>query len=141
MLTSSCPVVFRSAFRFVLAGVFALGLSVSPAWASADGSTAEAVADSAAELDASRGADLARSKACLACHQEEARRVGPPYREIAARYANSPDQAGALNYLADAIRNGGRGRWGAIPMPAQPHVTVQEARILAAWILSLAPDL
>lgn len=81
------------------------------------------------------GLDLARSVNCLACHQVRDRRVGPPFAAVAQRFAG---QQGAADYLAQSIRNGGKGRWGAVPMPAQPQVSAQQARELAEWILSLA---
>lgn len=81
------------------------------------------------------GQALAKSKACLGCHQVDAKRVGPS-SAIAQRYA---DQAGADQYLSSAIRQGGRGRWGAVPMPAQSQVSEQDAQRLAQWILSLRP--
>ncbi len=82
------------------------------------------------------GQALAKSKACLGCHQVDAKRVGPSFSAIAQRYA---DQAGADQYLSSAIRQGGRGRWGAVPMPAQSQVSEQDAQRLAQWILSLRP--
>ncbi|MFW7341506.1 c-type cytochrome [Pollutimonas sp. H1-120] len=81
------------------------------------------------------GVDLAKSNNCLACHQVDKKRVGPAFTVIAQRFAG---QEGADAYLAGAIRNGGRGRWGAVPMPAQPQVSPTDAKLLAAWILSLA---
>lgn len=80
--------------------------------------------------------DLARlrSNKCLACHQVDVRRVGPPFVAIADRYAQAD---GAEAYLADVIRSGSRGKWGAIPMPAQPHVSAADAQLMAAWILAL----
>ncbi|MDM9560362.1 MULTISPECIES: c-type cytochrome [Bordetella] len=83
------------------------------------------------------GAELARNKACMACHQVDSKRVGPPLRSVAERYAGQGDAM--VQYLADKIRNGGRGAWGAVPMPAQRQVGEDEARQLAQWILSLAP--
>lgn len=83
------------------------------------------------------GEALARSSSCLACHQVDKKRVGPPFAAIAQRFAQA-DAAQA--YLADSIRQGSRGRWGAVPMPAQPHVSAADAQLLAAWILSLAPQ-
>jgi len=83
---------------------------------------------------AQAGEDLARQNNCLACHQIQSKRVGPAFAAVAERFAG---QEGAADYLAQAIRNGGRGRWGAIPMPAQPQVDEQEARELAQWILGL----
>nr|WP_144640752.1 c-type cytochrome [Bordetella genomosp. 13] len=82
------------------------------------------------------GQKLAASKACMACHQVDSKRVGPPLRSVSERYAGQPE---ALEYLANKIRGGGRGAWGAVPMPAQTHVSEQDARQLAEWVLSLAP--
>ncbi|HLU02212.1 MAG TPA: c-type cytochrome [Advenella sp.] len=82
------------------------------------------------------GPQLARDNICMGCHQVDSRRVGPPFAAVADRYiAGGPQMVG---YLASSIRKGGRGRWGAVPMPAQPQVTEEEAAALAAWILSLA---
>ncbi|OZI69087.1 c-type cytochrome [Bordetella genomosp. 1] len=84
----------------------------------------------------STGLDLAKNKACMACHQVESKRVGPPLKSVAERYAG---QAEAADYLANKIRHGGRGAWGAVPMPAQSQVSAEEARQLAEWVLSLSP--
>lgn len=80
------------------------------------------------------GQALAQANQCLACHQVDSQRVGPSFRAVAERFAGKDN---VEDYLAQAIRQGGRGRWGAIPMPAQPQVDEQEARDLARWILSL----
>lgn len=81
------------------------------------------------------GTELARSRQCLACHQIQAKRVGPSFAVIGERYAGMSE---AARYLADTIRSGSRGKWGAIPMPAQPQVSHADAATIAAWILSLA---
>ncbi len=80
---------------------------------------------------------LARAKVCLACHQVDARRVGPPFRAIGERYAGKGEHAANVDYLAKAIQQGSRGKWGALTMPAQPQVDDDEAHRLADWILSL----
>lgn len=80
------------------------------------------------------GLALAKQKNCMACHQVDSRRVGPPLASVAARYGAA---SGLTGYLAETIRRGGRGRWGAVPMPAQPQVSQDEAVQLANWILSL----
>jgi cytochrome c len=82
------------------------------------------------------GPQLAKDNICMGCHQVDRTRVGPPFAAVAERYAAGGQPM--INYLANSIRNGGRGRWGAVPMPAQPQVTEQEATALATWILSLA---
>lgn len=80
------------------------------------------------------GEDLARANQCLACHQVQTKRVGPPFAAIAQRFGNQPD---AANYLARVIGQGSSGQWGAIPMPAQNQVSTLDAQRLAQWILSL----
>jgi cytochrome c len=81
-------------------------------------------------VPAAASADLARSKNCMACHAVDRKLVGPSYRDIAARYT-AKDTA----QLIMSIQRGGAGKWGPIPMPAQPNVSADEAKILADWIL------
>ena len=75
---------------------------------------------------------LAQKNACVACHQAERKLVGPSYAEIAKRYAG---QANAVATLAESIRKGGSGKWGPVPMPAQPNLSEADARTLAEWVL------
>lgn len=77
---------------------------------------------------------LARSNACIACHQVERRVVGPAFKDIAKRRA---DEADAVGLLADHIRNGSKGVYGAIPMPPNPRVSEEDAKRLAEWIMGL----
>ena len=80
------------------------------------------------------GSQLAKSRMCLGCHQPASKLVGPAFTSVAERYASMGDP---VAYLSVSIRQGGRGRWGVVPMPAQPQVSEDEARRLAQWILSL----
>jgi cytochrome c len=77
---------------------------------------------------------LARSKNCLACHQIDAKVVGPAYKDVAAKYAGQPD---AVAKLTQKVMKGGAGVWGPVPMPANPQVSEAEAKQLVQWILSL----
>jgi cytochrome c551/c552 len=76
---------------------------------------------------------LAREKNCLACHGIDNKLVGPALREVSAKYSG---ERNAEVHLVSKILRGGSGVWGAIPMPANPHVTEREARQLVQWILS-----
>jgi cytochrome c len=78
--------------------------------------------------------ELAVKKNCLACHQIDKRKYGPNFKEVAAKYA---DKKGAAELLANKIRRGGTGVWGADVMPPQPTVSAVEARALATYVLSL----
>lgn len=85
-------------------------------------------------LSLQAGLALADQRQCLACHRVDSQRVGPPFRAIAQRFDGNPAAAARL---ADVIRAGSSGQWGAIPMPAQNRVSPADAERLARWILSL----
>jgi len=91
----------------------------------------------ASGASAADGLALAGQRQCLGCHQVDARRVGPPFRAIAERFQGRPEAAG---HLARVIREGSRGQWGAIPMPAQTRLSDIDVLRLASWILSLQKD-
>jgi len=76
---------------------------------------------------------LARAKSCMACHAVDKKRVGPAWRDVAARYAG---QGGAADRLSAKIRSGSSGVWGPVPMPANPNISEEEAKTLARWVLS-----
>ena len=78
---------------------------------------------------------LAKSKNCLSCHAVDRKLVGPAYKEI----AKGKDPKGGeitIERLVKSIKGGSSGKWGPIPMPANP-VTDDEAKQLAEWIMSL----
>jgi cytochrome c len=92
-----------------------------------------AAAASPDSLTLEEGLALAKARACLGCHQVDNKRVGPSFKAIAQRHADKSD---AVSYIVQVIQKGGRGQWGAVPMPGQ-SVNQQDAEKLAQWILSL----
>lgn len=78
--------------------------------------------------------DLLVRSNCLACHQMDKRKYGPPFKEVAAKYANDSKAAAKL---ARKIRAGGSGVWGQDVMPPQPQVSQADALALAKYVLSL----
>jgi len=116
----------------LLAALACCFILLAPQVVGAQAASSSPAAPPSLSLDA--GLELARKKNCLGCHQLDAKRVGPSFLVVAQRHN---DQPGSLEYLAGGIRQGGRGRWGAVPMPAQPHVNQQEALQLAQWIINL----
>lgn len=76
---------------------------------------------------------LAKSKNCMTCHNVDKKVVGPAYKDVAKKYAG---QAGAEAKLAETVIKGGKGNWGAVPMPPN-KVTPEESQKLVKWILSL----
>lgn len=72
--------------------------------------------------------------ACMGCHQVDGPMVGPAYTEVAAKYQGD---ATATDMLAEKIKAGGSGTWGAVSMPPNA-VGDAELKILVDWILSLS---
>ena len=75
---------------------------------------------------------LARKSDCLACHAVATKMVGPAFKDVAAKYAGQSD---AADRISESIRNGGAGKWGELPMPAQPKLSAPDVKKLALWIL------
>jgi len=76
---------------------------------------------------------LATAKNCMACHAVATKLVGPSYKDVAAKYAGQKD---AVDKLAAKITKGGSGVWGPVPMPANAQVSADEAKKLAAWVMT-----
>ena len=86
-------------------------------------------------VDGAAAAALAKKSACLSCHAADKKMVGPSYKDVAAKYKGM-----AAEELAKSIKAGGKGKWGPVPMPAQPKLSEEDAKTLAAWILAGAPN-
>jgi cytochrome c len=71
---------------------------------------------------------------CYECHKEETKAKGPSFQEIAKRY---PVQQVYMEHLATKIISGGSGAWGFPVMEAYPDLEFEEAKTMAAYILSL----
>lgn len=79
-------------------------------------------------------AELFKKSNCMACHAVDQKRVGPPLKDVAAKYSGD---SGAVEKLARKIKAGGSGVWGQMPMPPQPQVTDADAKLLAEYVLSI----
>ena len=85
---------------------------------------------------AQASAEAAFAKAgCVACHAKDRKQVGPPFKDIAARYKGQPD---AVATLAAKVRAGGKGVYGPIPMPPHPPEKIGDADLKAVieWMLA-----
>lgn len=79
---------------------------------------------------------LLTERRCDGCHNRNEALIGPPYRAIAARHAGQGSHM--VDVLAAKIVAGGAGNWGPVPMVPNEHVSAEEARAMARWILGLA---
>ena len=85
--------------------------------------------------DYQQGLALVAKNQCLTCHQVEDKLTGPPYREVAEKYAGMPDTIVA--HLARKIISGGNGVWGEIFMLPHPGVSQVDAETMVKYILLL----
>jgi len=79
--------------------------------------------------------ELSQKSNCAACHQRDKKFIGPSFEDIAVKYK---DDAGAEARLAEKVKKGGGGVWGAIPMPPNA-IRDEDIRALVKWILTGAP--
>jgi cytochrome c len=83
-------------------------------------------------LPATANLELAQKNACTACHAVDKKVVGPAYQDVAKKYAGQKD---ALALVSESIHKGGSGKWGPVPMPAQPALSDADVKALATWVL------
>jgi cytochrome c len=76
---------------------------------------------------------LAKKHNCTACHAIDKKLVGPPYKDVAKKYAGQKDAAAKM---ADKVKKGGQGVWGPVPMPPNAAVPDADIKTLVAWILA-----
>ena len=78
---------------------------------------------------------LATKQGCMACHQIDKKVVGPAFKDVAAKYKGDKTAEAKLD---KKVKEGGKGTWGEIPMPANgPRVSDADIKTLVHWVLSL----
>ena len=87
-------------------------------------------------LSAQASEAIVKKARCVACHAVDQKRVGPAYKDVAAKYHGDK---GAPDRLFDKVRHGGSGNWGDIPMT--PHgadkISDEDLKTAIQWVLSL----
>lgn len=91
-----------------------------------------AVAAPVAKAAVNPALELANASGCMACHAVSGKVVGPAFRDVYKRYKDTAD--GEVR-LITKVRTGGEGVWGAVPMPAQEHVSKDDVQVLVKWVL------
>ncbi|MBK7409007.1 MAG: c-type cytochrome [Saprospirales bacterium] len=81
------------------------------------------------------GLALVVANDCYNCHKVEDNMIGPPYQEIAKKYAGD---AAAMDMLAEKIMTGGSGNWVVdTVMTPHPTVTKEDAVKIVKYIMLL----
>jgi cytochrome c len=68
---------------------------------------------------AQSGADVVKAKGCLNCHEADKKKIGPAYKEVAAKYK---DDKGAEASLIAKLKNG----------TGHPKIAASDAELKAA---------
>lgn len=90
-------------------------------------------AGAAYAVDEAAAVELAKNNGCLSCHSAKEKVVGPSYRAIAEKYKDDKD---AVASLVQSIQNGSKGKWGRIPMPAHPSMSLSDIKTLSQWVMT-----
>ncbi len=78
-----------------------------------------------------KGVELIGKSDCLTCHKLEEKLIGPSYKDVAAKYENTPEN---IKMLAGKIITGGKGVWGEVEMTAHPDLSQEDAEALVKYI-------
>jgi len=85
--------------------------------------------------DYQKGVDLLGKNDCLTCHKIDEKLNGPSYRDVANKYASSPDTI--ISYLAGKIITGGKGTWGEVYMTPHAGLSKEDAEAMVKYIMLL----
>ena len=71
---------------------------------------------------------------CTTCHKISEKNIGPAYTDVAKKYEASEAN---IDTLANKVIKGGSGNWGTVPMTPHPAVSLDSAKGMVRYILSL----
>lgn len=71
---------------------------------------------------------------CTTCHKINEKNIGPAYTEVAKKYEATDAN---IETLAHKVITGGSGNWGALPMSPHPTLSLDSAKEMVRYILSL----
>ncbi|WP_276974212.1 c-type cytochrome [Flavobacterium filum] len=87
---------------------------------------------------AEKGKVLIAYSDCYTCHKIQERSVGPAFNDIAKRY---PVKKVYIDMLAQKVIMGGSRSWGYPVMSPHPKLSIEEARIMVSYIMSMKRNL
>ncbi|MEP7254055.1 MAG: c-type cytochrome [Ginsengibacter sp.] len=101
--------------------------------------TAATVKEEPKDPEIQKGLDLIAKSDCFTCHKLNEAAIGPSYALVAAKYSTIDRQA-AVDSVVHQIINGGSGKWGTVPMTPHPALSQDEAKSMAAYVLSIKKE-
>ena len=68
-----------------------------------------------------------KAAVCLSCHAVDQKKVGPSYKDVAAKRTEKE--------IIQSIKNGSRGKWGnGVAMPSFRYLSDSDIAALAKWV-------
>jgi cytochrome c len=101
--------------------------------------TTTAPAAEAKDPGVTKGLDLVAKSDCFTCHKLTETAIGPSYAAVASKYSTMDRQA-AVDSVVHQIINGGSGKWGTVPMTPHPALSQDDAKAMAAYVLSIKSE-
>ncbi|NML19914.1 c-type cytochrome [Pseudoflavitalea sp. G-6-1-2] len=89
---------------------------------------------STVDADAEKALTMIGKLDCTTCHKISEKNIGPAYTDVAAKYEATD---AVIDDLSNKIIKGGQGVWGQVPMTPHPSLSMDDARMMVKYILSL----
>lgn len=89
---------------------------------------------STVDADAEKALTMIGSLDCTTCHKINEKNIGPAYTEVAKKYEATD---AVITDLANKVIKGGQGVWGTVPMTPHPTLSMDSAKVMVKYILSL----
>ena len=80
------------------------------------------------------GLEMIASSDCITCHKINEKNIGPAYIDVSKKYEATP---AIIDTLATKVIKGGIGVWGQVQMTPHPNLSMDSAREMVRYILSL----
>jgi cytochrome c len=81
-----------------------------------------------------KGLEIITSLDCFTCHKVNEKNIGPSYTDVAKKYDATEAN---IDNLAHKVISGGSGVWGTVPMAAHSSISLDSAKEMVKYILSL----
>ena len=80
------------------------------------------------------GLDMIASSDCITCHKINEKNIGPAYIDVSKKYEATP---AIIDTLAMRVIKGSVGFWGQVQMTPHPNLSMDSARTMVKYVLSL----
>lgn len=81
-----------------------------------------------------KGLEMIGALDCTTCHKISEKNIGPAYTDVSKKYETTDAN---IEKLAKKVIAGGSGNWGTVPMTPHPTLSLDSAKEMVKYILSL----